>query len=82
MKTDTQGFELQVLKGSSKMIAEKRIKLVAMEVIFSNMYEDIAPFDEVYRFMLDNGFRLVSFYKFYFYEQLADWSDALFLRVD
>jgi FkbM family methyltransferase len=82
LKTDTQGFELQVLKGSSRMMAEKRIKLVAMEVIFSDMYEDIAPFDEVYRFMLENGFRLVSFYKFHFYEQLADWSDALFLRVD
>ena len=82
LKTDTQGFELQVLKGCSRMMSEKRIDLVAMEVIFSNMYEGISPFDEVYRFMLDNGFRLVSFYKFYHRNQQANWSDALFARVE
>ena len=63
------------------MMQEKRIELVTMEVIFSKMYEDIAPWDEVYRFMLDNGFQLVSFYKFYFHDKSADWADALFSRV-
>jgi FkbM family methyltransferase len=82
LKTDTQGFELQVLKGSSRMMREKRIDFVTMEVIFSDMYEGISPFDEVYRFMLNNGFRLVSFYEFYHRNQLADWTDALFSRVD
>ena len=82
LKTDTQGFELQVLKGCSRMMREKRINLVTMEVIFSNMHEGISPFDEVYRFMLDNGFRLVSFYEFYHLNQLANWADALFSRVD
>ena len=82
LKTDTQGFELQVLMGCSRMLSEKRIDLVTMEVIFSNMYEGISPFDEVYRFMLDNGFQLVSFYKFYHLNQRANWSDALFARVD
>lgn len=82
LKTDTQGFELQVLQGCSRMMREKRINFVTMEVIFSNMYEEIAPFDQVYRLMLDNGFRLVSFYQFYHLDQLANWSDALFARVD
>jgi FkbM family methyltransferase len=82
LKTDTQGFELQVLKGCSRMMLEKRINLVAMEVIFSNMYEGISPFDEVYKFMLNSGFRLVSFYEFHHFNQLANWSDALFARVD
>jgi FkbM family methyltransferase len=82
LKTDTQGFELQVLLGSSRMMREKRIDFVTMEVIFSKMYEGISPFDQVYRLMLDNGFRLVSFYQFYHLDQLANWSDALFSRVD
>jgi FkbM family methyltransferase len=82
LKTDTQGFELQVLQGCSRMMREKRIDFVTMEVIFSSMYEGIGPFDEVYRLMLRNGFRLVSFYKFYHLDQLANWSDALFARVD
>jgi FkbM family methyltransferase len=82
LKTDTQGFELQVLQGCSRMMREKRIDFVTMEVIFSSMYEGISPFDEVYRLMLDNGFRLVSFYQFYHLDQLANWSDALFSRVD
>jgi FkbM family methyltransferase len=82
LKTDTQGFELQVLQGCSRMMREKRINFVTMEVIFSSMYEGIAPFDEVYRLMLDNGFRLVSFYQFYHLDELANWSDALFSRVE
>lgn len=82
LKTDTQGFELQVLKGSSRMMHQSRIDFVTTEVIFSNMYEGISPFDEVYRFMLENGFRLVSFYNFHYLDQRANWADALFSRFE
>ena len=82
LKTDTQGHELQVLQGCKRMMSEGRIKLVTMEVIFSEMYNGISPFNEVWKYMIDNNFRLVSFYQFYYKNQLANWSDALFAKID
>lgn len=80
LKIDTQGYELEVLKGASGLLGSNRISIVYMEVIFSRMYDGIPSFDEVYRFMLDRGFRLVAFYRFYMRDRVADWSDALFVN--
>lgn len=78
LKTDTQGYELEVLRGCSDLMAANRIRLVTMEVIFSEMYEGIPPFDEVYRFLVDRGFSLVTFYGMVIADRLASWSDCLF----
>jgi FkbM family methyltransferase len=77
LKTDTQGFELEVLRGAAGLIAEQRINLLHMEVIFASIYEDIPPFDAVYRFLLDHGFELVGFYQLEFVNQRAGWCDCL-----
>jgi FkbM family methyltransferase len=78
LKTDTQGYELEVLKGAERLIAANRIRLVAMEVIFSNMYEELPAFDVVYRHLVDRGFRLVAFYRFDIKDCVANWADCLF----
>ena len=78
LKTDTQGYDFEVIKGARQLIEQRRIQLIYMEVIFSEMYKDLPAFDEVYRFLLDKEFKLVSFYQFYHQRELASWSDALF----
>jgi FkbM family methyltransferase len=35
LKIDTQGFELEVLKGAARMMREHRIRLIYAELIFS-----------------------------------------------
>ena len=79
LKTDTQGYDLEVLKGAAGMLREHRVRLIFMELIFSDMYEHLPRFDEVVRFVLDNGFVLISFYEFFFQKERASWTDALFL---
>jgi len=82
LKSDTQGFDLEVLKGADRMLAEHRIRLIYLEIIFSKMYENLPRADKIYAFMADHGFELVSFYKTYFQNGRAGWTDALFIDPD
>ena len=79
LKTDTQGFDLEVLKGGANLLHDSRIRLIFMEVNFSELYVGQARFDDEYRFLIDNGFRFVSFYDFVRRDgKTASWCDALF----
>lgn len=81
LKIDTQGYELEILKGAGECIRESRIHMVYLELIFSDMYENLPRFDTILTHLLDNGFRLVAFY-----EMLGDaggtagWTEALFVN--
>jgi len=80
LKSDTQGFELEVLKGAEATIRSNRIGLVYVEVIFSEMYENQPTLTELYDFLVSRGFLLVTFYEFQYQRQLASWTDALFVH--
>jgi FkbM family methyltransferase len=80
LKTDTQGFDLEVIKGARSMMAQRKVHLVYLEIILSRMYEDLPPLDEIYRTLTEQGFSLVAFYSFYFREGRASWTDALFVH--
>lgn len=79
LKTDTQGFDLEVVKGASRLLGSHRLHLVYMELIFGAMYEGVPRCDDVLGYLFDRGFRLVCFYRFHFQEDVASWSDALFV---
>ena len=80
LKIDTQGYELEVLQGAAGLMAADQIRLVYMEVTFSDMYEGLPTFDVLYRFLLENGFRLVALYNLHMEPTLvASWCDALFV---
>ncbi len=79
LKSDTQGFDLEVLKGASGMLDRHRIHLIYMEIIFSRMYKDLPPFDEIYRFLSDHSMHLVAFYAMAYQNNRAGWADALFV---
>jgi FkbM family methyltransferase len=80
LKSDTQGFELEVLRGAERMFGAETVGLVYCEVIFSDMYEGRASCAEIYDFLTNRGFRLVTFYDFYYQQHLAGWTDALFVH--
>jgi FkbM family methyltransferase len=80
LKIDTQGFDLQVLRGAQRMMRKAAIHMVFTEVIFSEMYKGLPRFDETYAFFADLGYTLVSFYDFYYQHDRASWTDALFIR--
>ncbi len=81
LKVDTQGFDFEVLKGSKNLMSSGRIDLIFLEILFVDMYKDLPDFGEIYRFLEASRFHLVSFYKFYYMENRAAWTDALFART-
>jgi FkbM family methyltransferase len=56
IKIDVQGYEVEVLKGASRALAHARHCI--LETSFVSLYEGSPLFEEVYAFMLDNGFLL------------------------
>lgn len=82
LKTDTQGFDFEVIKGADEMLKSARIQLVFTEVIFNDQYEGQAEFDEMFRYLVDRGYRLVSFYEFFFRNKRAAFTDAMFVHPE
>jgi FkbM family methyltransferase len=65
LKTDTEGYELNVLKGASNMMNQNRIQFIV----------------DIYNYLLKKGFNLVRFYDFeYTKEGYASRTDALFVN--
>jgi Methyltransferase FkbM domain len=80
LKSDTQGFELDALRGDSRMFGRRRIGLVYIEVIFSAMYQGLPRTDETPKFLFNHGFRIVSFYVMHYQNDLLGWTDILFVN--
>ncbi len=58
LKIDTQGTELQVLRGAERVLP--RVRLIWVEVSFVALYEGSALFADVHAFLRSRGFRLYS----------------------
>ena len=54
LKIDVQGFELEVLKGAGSLL--NSIDMVVVETSICSLYENDSSFDDVYSFMVENGF--------------------------
>jgi FkbM family methyltransferase len=80
LKSDTQGFDLDVLRGANTMFERKRVRLVYIEVIFSSMYQGLPRVDETLKFLFGHGFRLVSFYDMHYQNDLLGWTDVLLVE--
>ena len=80
LKIDAQGFDFEVIKGAKEMLLSGKIRLLYFEIIFSDMYKNVPRFSEVYDFLLDHGFVLVSLYEFHYQKGLAGWTDGLFIH--
>jgi len=78
LKTDTQGYDLEVIKGGSQLLSDNRIHLIFIEIGFLEIYKDAPSLDTIYRFLVANRFKLVSFYRFNYINNIAGWCDALF----
>jgi FkbM family methyltransferase len=78
LKTDTQGYDLAVLRGAGEALAESAVDFVLTELTFAPMYVDAPRFDGVVRFLLDRDFRLVGLYNLTMQRGTLEYADALF----
>ncbi|WP_239491805.1 FkbM family methyltransferase [Luteitalea sp. TBR-22] len=60
LKLDTQGTELDILRGAHGLLGSGDVAVVYCEVSFLPVYRGQALFPEVHRFMRDTGFSLVD----------------------
>ena len=58
LKIDVQGAEMLVLKGGTKLL--KDIEVIFCEINFIQTYKDCVLFEELNRFLVQHGFRLVG----------------------
>lgn len=81
LKTDTQGFDRDVLDGATMMIGAKKIELILTEVTFCKLYEGQPLAPEFIRHILDLGYRLVGLYDYGYRHDAVGWCDALFVNA-
>jgi FkbM family methyltransferase len=80
LKSDTQGFDLEVIKGAQQLLSRNAIHLIFVEVILWGLYQGIPGIDEIYSFLTEHGFSLVSCYQFHYQPPKTAWTEALFVN--
>lgn len=76
---DVQGAELLVLNGATRLLRDRQIRWLTVEMCFVPVYEGQATVGELASFLDRSGFGLRDFYNFAYSEdgQLL-WGDALY----
>lgn len=78
LKIDTQGYDLEVLRGAAGQLAARRVGAVLLEVNFVPMYERQASFPELHALLSGHGYRLVDFYNHQRTAGITAWCDACY----
>jgi FkbM family methyltransferase len=84
LKTDTEGYDLEVLRGASGLLAQQRIAYVFTEVGFLAHDRQHTPFPQVLEFMTGNQYRFLGLYETYplhFFAETSVYCNALFVAV-
>ena len=80
LKTDTQGYDLEVLKGAVKMLKNQKINLVFCEVYFAKSYENQCYFHDIASFMYKYDYKFFNFLRLVQTDDgRAYFGDAVFL---
>lgn len=81
LKVDTQGYELEVLKGSSGLLAAGNIDVIQLEVNFSPLYQHQPSFSDILDHLSPLNYGLVGLYDVSRNDNgCMKWCDALFKR--
>ena len=61
LKIDTQGFDLEVLKGAQEVLRSGEISIIGIEVLFAKNYQKQAYFWDIASFLFNHGYQLYDF---------------------
>jgi len=78
LKVDTQGFDLNVLKGAHTSLKSRKIQNVLVEINFVKMYSGQASPFEIIHFLGEHDLRLVDYYEKCRVGFHLGWCSALF----
>lgn len=83
LKTDTEGYDLEVLKGGLKLLTAGRIRFVYSEVTFAACDTQHTPFFPLHELLSSHGFRFLGIYETYplhYAPEDRTYCNALFLN--
>jgi FkbM family methyltransferase len=78
LKLDVQGYEMEALRGATRVLTETRALLV--EVNYVPHYKGAVDFDTLHRFLGDAGFRLHGISAPFVDQNKPLWADAMYVR--
>jgi hypothetical protein len=78
LKIDTQGFDLEVLRGAAEMLCRRAIDTLLVEVNFISLYKGQGSFGEVERFLAEKGYGLLTLYEVNRPNFCMRWATACF----
>jgi FkbM family methyltransferase len=62
LKLDLQGYELNALIGANNLLKNNKVAFLLLEVNFVSVYHNQSQLSELYEFVTQRGYRLVSLY--------------------
>lgn len=82
LKSDTQGYELRVLRGADRLLREGRVKAVFCEVFFKEFYTGQDYYHDIHAFLLQQGMSFSGLYSPCRDRQsgVVLWADALYVN--
>jgi FkbM family methyltransferase len=81
LKTDTEGFDLEVLDGATDALATARIDVIVTEVGFHKEDRQHTSFSETHKFLEGFGYDLYGFYDQNHEDGRLNYADALFVST-
>ena len=63
LKIDVQGSEINVLKGATQMLKEKRIKLIFTEISIAHNYREQSEIEDIIKLLRVNKYKIFNFFK-------------------
>ncbi len=82
LKVDTQGFEMEVLKGAAKALSSGKIKAVIIEVMTIQKYSSSALYNDIFDLLHSYGYVLFDLHQSYyeFNRMLSEFDCAFVLK--
>lgn len=80
LKIDTQGFDVEVLRGAMVTLERRAVEAVLIEVNFIQMYENQCSFGQIEEFLATYGYGFVNFYEAVRARQVIQWATAFFAK--
>jgi FkbM family methyltransferase len=65
LKTDTEGYDLEVLRGAGELLGAGRVRYVYAEVTFCAQNRQNTPFSPLFDYLAEKNFRLLGLYETY-----------------
>lgn len=81
LKVDAQGYDLRILQGGQRLLQEKRVGVIIVEVLFRKLYEGQPVFYDIAEYLRSQQYGLAGLYEWHRdVDQCIYYSDAVFVQ--